>query len=435
MIPTKKAVKITNVGNMNIHIFGPYIDRVLSYRFQPYFIVKGKFHIKILNEKFKTMRICVYLTHYETLGHTTRMFNLLSVLKKEMNPEILIFQAGKPQKMFPLENLGRVIHLPYPLGKKFNERDVFLMIKDFSKLKKRIKIIKDEVRKFRPDVLLTEFFPVGKEGWYLEVPVLLKESKRMGARIVGSAGYPTFDFSPITREMWKVYDSVFIHSREMDLKYCLRVRGKSYQKRFEIFWKKHKDKIHFTGYIIRKFRRTDVRKALKIGNKKLIVISRGGRVIGTEKIIEYALKVKKHFPDEYFLISLGPSVERREMKKYLKIGKKLRNVNIKPYFPDFINYIHAANLSINMGGYNTCVELMFLKKQNICIPKSNEQVYRALMMKDLGICEVIEYNKLNMKELAEKIKSRIESPLVPKKISRKWFMGDKTTVEIIKNLL
>ena len=67
------------------------------------------------------MRVSFYFNHHESMGHTTRAVSILEGLKKYFGDdiEILILHGGKKQEFMNLHKYGRVVNLPFPIGREF----------------------------------------------------------------------------------------------------------------------------------------------------------------------------------------------------------------------------------------------------------------------------------------------------------------------------
>ena len=84
------------------------------------------------------MNIAIYYTHCESLGHTTRVYNLIKELNKA-EANILLLQAGKKQEYFNNKNIN-VINLPNPSYGKHFFYVGNVQQRDFTILKKRLNI-------------------------------------------------------------------------------------------------------------------------------------------------------------------------------------------------------------------------------------------------------------------------------------------------------
>jgi len=395
------------------------------------------------------MRLAVYISHYETLGHITRIASILEGLKESKNrTKILIIHSGKRQEAINLERYGEVIYLPYSIGRKglFLEENRLIYNKILNSdgtnffLKKRLGIMKNVLRKFKPEIFITEYYPFGREFWSFELPYILKYIKEnFKSKVFSSVGYPSWMLD--TNKMLKeFYSGIFFH--------CPRTYYNGYLNFLEenspgrkVLSETIRDfskRIYFTGYILNKKQLIPIKsfkKKLHINNKqKLIVVSRGGGIVNS-KIIFCSLGLAKSMKNVYFLISTGPATTEQEFKKYRYLSRKLKNVKIAKYLPYLEGYLNDADLSINMAGYNTIVRLLWLKKQSIVIPfKTDEQRFRAHYLEKFGIFKTLSYESLSFESLRKNVLDMLNNPLDPLHlIGSVDFNGVENMVELIEN--
>lgn len=410
------------------------------------------------------VRLAFYFIHHETLGHTSRSVSVLRGLKERFGDEaeILIFSSGKRQDFADIEKYGRVVYLPFPIGKEFFYRDALrskiAMMGDRVKeiLKTRVRLMKKHLNEFKPDVFMTEYFPAGKDVWHFEMPPVLKHVKKLGSRVVSSIGYPSYG-TEMVEVVESFYDALLFHCSELDVEFFLSALkdGGYSTKEFQGILDKFSSKILFTGYVVRGDKKDipakdAVGKELGLGrSQKLVVVSRGGGVV-YPRIISSALSAGKVMDDTFFLISTGPAAGKAEFSAFENAAGGLENVKLMRYIPRFGGYLNASDLSINMNGYNTSVELMWLRKQSLSIPVvpapeqkhshvrpwGMEQVYRANMLKELGLAKILNYYSLSGDMLSREIVNMLESPLKPsRKVDDLSFSGAEETARFVENLM
>lgn len=397
------------------------------------------------------MRILIYFGHYETLGHTNRIIAIAEEMAKKH--EVLIFNAGKNQDYF-LKDV-EVINLPHPYyGKEMFKGGHFNKKVDQKIKSIRLQVMKHYVKKFNPDLFITEFFPFGREVCKYEVIPFINFLKDINPkiRVIGSIGYPVLGIRPDEiLKICELYDKLVIHSpKELDFKYLLRsilnIREKiSLVEDYKKIFTKLADKIVFTGYVLRNVPTENeikgVRKELNLDGKKLVVISRGGGVV-YPKIISEGILSKKYLKEDviYYVVS-GPSTSDNEQKLFEDIWGNEEDIILKKYEPELFKYIAASDVSVSMTGYNTYAQLLRFNKSSIIIPKIDglnkggiEQIYRMNMMKDLMNSSHIYYKKEFHKELAIEIKKKLSEPERASKIKESWFTGTKEFLKIIEGL-
>ncbi|VVB87634.1 UDP-N-acetylglucosamine--N-acetylmuramyl-(pentapeptide) pyrophosphoryl-undecaprenol N-acetylglucosamine transferase [uncultured archaeon] len=111
-------------------------------------------------------------------------------------------------------------------------------------------------------------------------------------------------------------------------------------------------------------------------------------------IFEGILKIADRFPDMKFLI----------FTKF-KSENIPKNVILSEFAEDISAYMNAAELIVTQAGHSTAMEIMTLGKPSLLIPDKGqiEQESNAARMRELGVCETLDYDSLSPESLFEKI--------------------------------
>ena len=106
------------------------------------------------------------------------------------------------------------------------------------------------------------------------------------------------------------------------------------------------------------------------------------------------LKIAHRFPDINFLI-------------FTKFKRDVvpDNVIVREFAEDISSYMRAAEFIITQAGHSTAMEILTLGKPALIIPDDGqiEQESNAARMKELGVCETLDYASLGPGSLFEKI--------------------------------
>lgn len=350
------------------------------------------------------MRLAFYYNHYNSLGHGLRSFNLLSYIKQHLDVDILTLQGGKNQELLPFERLGRRVILPYSFSKMGMIVDRYPKLHDRilstpwaqSVLARRLEVILSEFEQFTPDILITEYYPMGDAFWTNEVPIFLKRIRNKVKRIFCSCGY----VSPVDEAVEvidKFYDAVFIHSPQRFLESYLRYfrfDNRDREKFIPVF-DVHRDKIHYTGFVIDK-QEEEIERW-----DEYILVSRGGGVIN-RKIISLALAFSKYRRNLKFVMVLGPSTSESEVNEVRELAGK--NVIVYHYVsrPQFNYLLKNCRVSLNMSGYNTSTKLLYYSKPAIIYPlDAVEQIARAKCLTEFLPIRIIAESSLSFRKLDE----------------------------------
>lgn len=401
----------------------------------------------------KTTKVLVYFTHKESLGHSIRTLSIIRALTSLHGPKVKVsvFQAGKEQSYLGIPKNVDWFNLPDPFYSKLNFRSgtsqVFVPL--YANVRARFMLAK--IKDIRPDIFVTEFFPFGREDCRFELLPILTHLKKQGVRILASIGYPYIVRNNIDILIGHcgLYDKFFIHTPEgLEFKFLKDDIGNPllkaiYQKTFDHI----RDRVVYTGYIMPfnslRIRSSDaIRKEIGSEGKKMVVISRGGGV-RYPKIITHSIAALRHLQakDYVFLVAAGPSTSPKEMKIFKDLAKKLpeRSLRLYRYLADLPSYIHAADVSVSMAGYNTSVPLLYFKKRSVLIPSREdpetalgyccEQISRARLMQTYLGSEVLDYHDATPREIAERIEKAAtkKMPAKTREISAQWFTGAEKT--------
>ncbi len=383
------------------------------------------------------LRLAFYYNHYNSLGHGLRSFNLLSYLKKNADVEILVLQGGKRQSLLPFDELGHRVILPYSFSKMGMIVDRYPKLHDKvlstpwaqKVLARRQEVIISELEAFSPDVLITEYYPMGDAFWTNEVPAFLERIRPKVARVYCSCGY----VSPVDEAVEVIdrfYDKIFIHSPKAFLDSYLRHFrfDQRDREKFMPVFDVHENKIVYTGFVIDK-----EKEPLEVP-ENYVLVSRGGGVIN-RRIISLALALAKHRQDINFVVILGPSTPEKEVVQVREVAGKNVRVYHKVSREQFNYLLEHCRVSLNMSGYNTSVKLLYYRKPAIIYPlDAVEQKARAQCLGEFLPVRVIDERVLSLRQVSawldELMEKECDSPF-----SEEDFRGERDFLNLIKDEL
>ena len=101
----------------------------------------------------------------------------------------------------------------------------------------------------------------------------------------------------------------------------------------------------------------------------------------------------------------GPYMPADEFE--LLQGRANSRVKVERFTPDFLSFLAAADLSISMGGYNTCMNILASKVTALVwpYPGDREQGLRAKRMEEIGAITVLHEKDLQPRRLAAIIRN------------------------------
>lgn len=398
-----------------------------------------------------SLKIGFYYTHYQCLGHTTRVHTLLAAIKERFyKAEIFCLQGSLPQKFISFPKDISYFNLPYPLF----SRDNFLKPHAFNNLaaERRAKVCLQTIHDLRPDVFFTEFFPLGRNVCKYELLPTLAYIATQKKKLFSSAGYPVipadsvFDLDKFSR----LYDKIFIHSPYMEMHYVSATyNSRQEKKRYLDIFSRLSEKIVFTNYLLPvQFvfaDEQDNHAALRKG-KTNILITRGAGAYHPN-IVSAVIEASDMFGDEFnFVIIAGPSTSVAEWRafQYLMSKKSVKNTVLYKHASDMSSLLKGADLCVCPASYNTSIWLLYFKKNAVLIPfvgskevRYREQEARARMLSDILGSAIIDYDGLTALRLASQIKRKLKDTKrsYDKIIEQSWFSGKKIFLEELSRLI
>ncbi|MCX5709749.1 MAG: glycosyltransferase [Candidatus Omnitrophica bacterium] len=397
-------------------------------------------------------KLIFYYTHRESLGHTTRSISLVSALDKLYGDKlkIYVFQAGRPQRFCKFPERVKVFDLPDPFYSKFD----FKLYKSSSvsfNSRKRAQFMLDRINEIGPDIFVTEFFPFGRYESRLELLPVLTQLKKRGVEILASIGYhyiASGNFKALNF-FSSFYDRIFIHvPDDEEYGYYLRnMENRVFKVLYRRFFKVNESKIAYTGYVLPytlgnlKSER-QIRSRFDAEGKRLVLISRGGGVV-CPKIIALCALSRKYLDDRYrFVVIPGPASSNKEMALFRQVIRETGgNIFLAKYSPDLSSIMNACDVSVSMAGYNTSMQLLYLRKKAVVIPSlvnpelgrgyCDEQVIRGMTLKKYLDASILDYNTLSAKDIARNIEAMGKRDIRLKHIPSVRFKGAENTAHLI----
>ncbi|MFB3918594.1 MAG: glycosyltransferase [Candidatus Velamenicoccus archaeovorus] len=403
------------------------------------------------------IKILLYYTHKESLGHTSRITTLADAFASFGRGlfEVYLLQAGVPQHTFRPKPGITKIDVPYPFYSKAQFKN---LPADIRNIGLRADFILDKTKDIMPDVFMTEYFPFGRSECFLELSEAFLFLKKQRKKILATIGYPYITLDVIKnvprffKEM-RFYDKIFIHTPEnFEYPYFLElVPDKERRDLYASIFASLKEKIIHTGYILPRCTEgaghpaaERLMKRWKKSKRKKILVSRGG---GTTcpKIIASAILAKRYLGDDAaMLLSAGPASGRKEMEFFEALVRKhgIKHTSVVPYVPHFADCLGACDVSVSLAGYNTSVQLLRLGKKCIIAPYTvlaksgwiNDQTPRARLLEKHLNARLFDYDGLRSETLAGAIKDVLQAP-APKPLPPAFFEGAAATVKTVLKIL
>lgn len=384
------------------------------------------------------MRAGIYYTHYECLGHTSRVFSVVSLLEQRfLRKNLFCIQAGKEQGYLNPAAFLKTFVLDEPLfeRKHFYHPPLFSQEQIVKRARQCLTVIQQQ----SPQVFFTEYFPLGRAISRFELMPSLAWLYRQKKAIYGVAGYPLISQEPdiVGEAVFKLYQRIFIHSPSIEKEYLAQQYADVVQKKKYIeFFKRYAEKIIFTNYLmppVLPF--IDQEQELFLPRNKInILVLRGGGAY-CPHVLAYALQVSDFFGEEFFFtIVAGPATTQQEWLLFQAMmkKKKIHNVQLLRQTKQYEALIKQSDLCVASASYHTSVLLMKYKKKAVVVPIQGsknvvlrEQPARAQLLKDMLGCIVVYEKDLTADILKTAIKNGLKINTTIKEIPQQWFYGEK----------
>jgi predicted glycosyltransferase len=321
------------------------------------------------------MKIIFYCQYVWGMGHLFRSIELVRALAGHD----VVLVAGGREVDVELPDHVTLVRLP---GLYTDEQFTTLIPEDAAKTvddiqRERKKILFSLFEQHSPDVFVIELYPFGRALFGFELQPLLDGIRqgRFGAMkvvcslrdILVEKKDPQAYEARVLNLLNTYFDLLLIHSDDQ-----LLALDETFGRMDDI-----RIPTVYTGFVSPKAdpaagRR--LRRELGIGSQeKLIVVSAGGGRSG------YALLSR--ILDAYHLMAdsdqiriemfSGPFRDPEEFKKLT--AKSADGIRIRYFTNRFLDYLSAADLSVSLAGYNTCMNLLAARVPALIFPYSKQQ--------------------------------------------------------------
>jgi predicted glycosyltransferase len=309
------------------------------------------------------------------MGHLFRSLELARAL----SDHDVILVAGGREVDIELPEHVTLVRLP---GLYMDEQFTTLMAEDDGQTvdavqHQRKEIIFSLFEQHRPDVFIIELYPFGRSMFGFELQPLLKEVRRgrfgdikvvcsLRDILVEKKHQQNYEERVISL-LHAYFDLLLIHSDERML-----TLDKTFGRVADI-----RIPAVYTGFVSPKANPEagrQLRRELDIDpEEKLIVVSAGGGRSGytlLNCILDAYPLMTRTTPIRIEMFA-GPFREPEEFKKLT--AKVVDGIRIRHYTQRFLDYLAAADLSVSLAGYNTCMNLIAARVPALVYPYSKQQ--------------------------------------------------------------
>ncbi|MCG6894241.1 MAG: glycosyl transferase [Desulfobacteraceae bacterium] len=361
------------------------------------------------------MKILVYCQNVWGVGH---VFRTLEICRALGDHEVVLIMGGRPLDTLLPPNV-RCLRLPaLEMNADYSAMLTVAPEMDIEEIKaKRAKELMEIYRREAPDVLFIELFPFGRNAFRFELEPVLKtvlETKGPKPRVICSVrdilvekkDVEHFE-ARVVRTLNRYFDGVLIHG------------DKSLISLDETFTRMEDIRIPvvYTGYVTPRpddgaGQRIRDRKGLGPGDTWMVASAGGGRVAAAlmqavADAFDLLVARNGNIHLHMFTGPYMPEAEFRLLKR--RSGPRLRVARFTDAFPEVLA---GADLSISMGGYNTCMNVLAVGVRALMVPsgQDREQGMRLKRLAARGAVHVLTESKLSGEAMAEAVRRALSGP-------------------------
>jgi predicted glycosyltransferase len=359
------------------------------------------------------MKIFVYCQHVLGIGH---VFRTLEICRRLASHDIVLIVGGAlPDISLPphIRSISLPALMMDPNFTRLNASEPTKTVPEI--LNQRKAILFEAFRQERPDMLVIELYPFGRKAFRFELDPVL-ESIASGALPRSTVICSLRDILVEKKDTQAYEDRVVrILNRWFD---GLLVHADPDWISLDETFSRIKDispPVVYTGFVAQQPRKGDrerIRQRLGLrASEHLIVISAGGGNVGG-KLCEAATEAFRFLPKDGGFIGrvfTGPFLDEVDFRRIAANAPP--NVQVERFTPEFPAFLAAADLSISMAGYNTCMNILATGVKALVLPfsQNREQEMRAHRLADKGFVSILQEGDLVANRLAKRIMAAIET--------------------------
>jgi predicted glycosyltransferase len=348
-------------------------------------------------------RIMFYCQHILGIGHLIRSMEIVRGLTPDF--QVSFINGGEIIAGFQVPEGVEVINLP---AIKTDSEFQALQVPDGfdsieALLEHRRDLLLNALNQIQPDTLIVELFPFGRRKFSTELVPLLEQAKAIGTKTVCSLRDIVVTKQDRQRHEEKVCK---LMNRHFDM---LLIHGDPQFMPLETSFSRVKDlkcEVHYTGYVVQE---EEVQSATCNVQKPIILVSVGGGRFGHELldcVAEASAFLEERIPHHIQMFA-GPFSPDDVLERLQTVAVTRSNLSVDRYTPSLLSYMHQADLSISMAGYNTTMNILTTGVRSMLLPftgnDDQEQRIRSERLEELGVVQVIRTEDLQPERFAEKV--------------------------------
>jgi predicted glycosyltransferase len=352
------------------------------------------------------MKIVHYCQHVLGIGHYFRSIEIARSLHRH---ELVLVTGGPPVEVSLPPHITEYrlpgLHMDgsFTIVSPTDKNRALDEVKE-----ERKKLLYSLFEKTASDLFLMELYPFGRRSFAFEIEPVLEAVRRgdlpstkvicsLRDILVEKKNQQTYE-QRVLRLLNKYFDALLVHADESLV---------SLDETFE-----STDKIRiplvYTGFVTPRpnaagGEKVRTRLGLK-GKEALVVASAGGGRVGHD-LLRAVVEAHARLASERRLrlcVFTGPFMAEENFSALAEQVASLPGVHLARFTEDFLSYLSAADLSISMAGYNTCMNVLSAGVPSLVFPfaQNREQRIRAEKLAALGGLNLLKEEDLEPSRLA-----------------------------------
>jgi predicted glycosyltransferase len=352
------------------------------------------------------MKIISYCQHVLGIGH---YFRSLEIARALWRHEVFLVTGGPPVKIelpqhvteFRLPGLQMDPHFTslYPTEKSRSLEEV---------KEERKRLLYSLFRKTAPDLFLIELYPFGRRRFDFEILPILQAIRRGDLALAKVACsirdvlVEKKDQAAYERRVVDLlnhyFDVLFVHADRN-----LIALDETFRNTADI-----KIPVVYTGFVTpRPGANAGAKHRIQLGLKKgdvLVVASAGGGKVGRE-LLEAVIEAYQSLiiaGQSRLCVFTGPFMPEADFSALCSRAASTSGIEVDRFTPEFPSYLAAADLSISMAGYNTCMNILAARTPSLVLPfdQNREQRTRTEKLAASGCLTLLKREDLEPSRLA-----------------------------------
>ena len=321
------------------------------------------------------MEIIFYCQYVWGMGHLVRSLELARALSDH---KVILIVGGQPVDINLPEHV-ELVRLPVLyMDEKFTQLISGDPTKSVTQAQQeRQATLCSLLRDRSPDVFIVELYPFGLTYFGFELEPLLEDIRQgqygsikticsLRDILVEKKDPPAYE-ERVLQKLNHYFDALLVHSDD-----GLQRLDETFTRVGDI-----RIPVKYTGFVTQRIKPEtgrDLRRELKIpAEQTLIVASAGGGRSGFKllnAVVDACERLKKGLSLRLEVFT-GPFMDQGEFEALS--ARSSSGIHIQRYTKRFLDYLAAADLSVSLAGYNTCMNLLVTQIPCLVYPYSRQQ--------------------------------------------------------------